>query len=205
MGVLEINGSPLSRTSKPNNKQHLNPEPAPPRGNEVDAHPVSAGVSFFLLKIRHSCEVSGRVRGWPPWARRWRIASAYGLFAATDDEHAYGHFDMARAYVIAVSPEPAVADVFLAFLKVEQIEHRLLGTLQEIRVFQEVIFGLIFSMLCEKRCQQEGLSASGFFRRNMNSRTLFARVICCKVLIISKISLANIDKYKNTYLLDSGK
>ena len=114
-----------------------------------------------------------------------------GLFAATDDFHAYGHPDMVRANVIAVPPKGIISCAI-----VQRIAN--LG------VFQAVISDS-FSMFCEKRCQQEGLSASGFFRRNMNSRTLFARVICYKVLIISKISLVNIDKYINTYLLDSGK
>lgn len=47
-----------------------------------------------------------------------------GLLAAAYDQDAHGRLDMARADVVAVLPEPAVAHVVLALLKVQQIGQR---------------------------------------------------------------------------------
>ena len=57
-----------------------------------------------------------------------------GLLAAAYDQYAHDRLDMARADVVAVSPQPAIAHVVLALLEVEQMGQRLLGRLQLLRV-----------------------------------------------------------------------
>ena len=143
------------------------------------------------MKIGGACVVYVRARGWPPCERRWHVSSTYRPVCSD------GRFS--RVWPPGHGPRQCYCRPPKGIISCAIVQR-----IANLGVFQAVISDS-FSMFCEKRCQQEGLSASGFFRRNMNSRTLFARVICCKVLIISKISLVNIDKYINTYLLDSGK
>ena len=57
-----------------------------------------------------------------------------GLFAAARDQDAHGGLDVARSDVVSVLPEPSVAHVVLALLKVREVSQRLRGCVQFVPV-----------------------------------------------------------------------
>ncbi len=57
-----------------------------------------------------------------------------GLFAAAHDQDAHGGLDVARSDVVSVLPEPSVAHVVLALLKVREVSQRLRGCVQFVPV-----------------------------------------------------------------------